>query len=791
MNLMDALGKRFLVTDGAMGTLLQAAGLPEGYPPDLWAIEKPEIIKGVHRSYLEAGCNIITTDTFGANSLKLAPYGKTVSEVVSAAVSAAREAIAESGREDAFVALDIGPTGKLLKPMGDLEFEDAVKLFSETVKAGAQSGADAVIIETMSDTYELKAAVLAAKESCSLPILCTMVFDEKGKLLTGADITSAVALLEAMGVDALGMNCGMGPGGMLPLVKKMSEVSSLPLIVNPNAGLPKTRAGKTFFDVTPEVFSETMKPILEYASVVGGCCGTTPEHIAELVKAVQCVAPPVLSDKGRTFVTSYANAVEIGDMPVIIGERINPTGKKVFKQALRDGDKDYILREGIKQEEKGAHILDVNVGLPEIDEAAVLKDAIVSLQKVTPLPLQIDTSDVIAMENALRVYNGKPLVNSVNGKAESLATVLPLVKKYGGAVVGLTLDENGIPETAEGRLKIAEKIVEAAEKIGIKRKDILIDALTLPVSADAEAAKVTLEAMALIKSELGVKTVLGVSNVSFGLPERGIVNSGFYTLAMEHGLNAGIINPCSEAMMSAYDAFCALKGFDGNCENYISRHSGEEKTVPEDNQADISLYDAVIKGFSEKAASVAAVAAQSRDVLEIINSELVPALDKVGNGFETGKVFLPQLLMSAEAAKAAFDALKPYLKSDLSESGGDVIVLATVKGDIHDIGKNIVKVLLENYRFKVVDLGKDVPPEAVVEAVKRENARVVGLSALMTTTVPAMEKTIKLLRKECKDVKIIVGGAVMTEEYAAVIDADFYGKDAMEDVRFAQNYLNN
>ena len=790
MNFKDLLGKKILIADGAMGTLLQAAGLPEGYPPDLWAVENPETVKGVHLSYIKSGCNIITTDTFGANSLKLTPFGKTVEEVVTSAVSVALSAKSESGIEDVFVALDIGPTGKLLKPMGDLDFEDAIDLFAEIVRAGAKAGADVVIIETMSDAYELKAAVLAAKENCNLPILCTVVFDEKGKLLTGADVETVIALLESLGVDAVGMNCGMGPSGMLPLVKRISEVSSLPVIVNPNAGLPKTCGGKTYFDVTPDVFAEAMKPVAEYAAIMGGCCGTTPEHIAALADAVKGMEITPVTSKNHTFVTSYATCVDIGAAPVIIGERINPTGKKLFKQALREGDRDYILREGVKQEDAGAHILDVNVGLPEIDEAAVLKDAVLSLQKVTSLPLQIDTSDVIAMEGAMRIYNGKPLINSVNGKQESLDTVLPLVKKYGGAVVGLTLDENGIPETAEGRLEIAEKIVMAAEKLGIKRKDILIDALTLPVSADCNAAKTTLDALELISSRLGVKTVLGVSNVSFGLPDRGTVNGAFYTLAMERGLSAGIINPCSDAMMKAYDAFCALKGFDENCERYISRHTGEIKTISDMKETDITLYDAVIKGFSDKASVIAENEAKKCDVLEIINSQLVPALDFVGAGFEEGRVFLPQLLMSAEAAKSAFEALKPFLKSEENANEGPVIVLATVKGDIHDIGKNIVKVLLENYRFKVVDLGKDVPAEEIVEAVKRENAKLVGLSALMTTTVPAMEETIRLLNKDCDDVKVVVGGAVMTEEYAKMIKADFYGKDAMEVVRIAQKYFN-
>ena len=785
---LKLLGKKLLIADGAMGTMLQEMGLPEGYLPDVWAVENPDSIKKVHKAYIDAGANIITTDTFGSNRLKLKQYGKSVEEVVAAAVKIAKEAALESGRDDVFVALDLGPTGKLLKPMGDLDFEEAVDLFAQTVKAGTD--ADAIIIETMSDTYELKAAVLAAKENSDLPILCTMVFDENQKLLTGADITAAASLLESMGVDAVGLNCGMGPEAMKPLVEKLRSVCSLPIIVNPNAGLPKTKDGKTYFDVGPEEFAQSMIDISNVAAIVGGCCGTTPAHIGAVKEKCSHILPSSVPECKRTFVTSYASAVEIGEKPVIIGERINPTGKKLFKQALRSGDGDYILREGILQEEKGAHILDVNVGLPEIDEASVLKSSVLALQKVTCLPLQIDTTDPVALEGAMRVYNGKPLVNSVNGKQESIDTVLPLVKKYGGAVVALTLDEDGIPVTAEGRLKVAEKIVVAAEKIGIPRRDIIVDPLTLPVSAQPDAAEVTLDALSLISNTLGVKTVLGVSNVSFGLPQRNIINSTFYTMALERGLSAGIINPCSEDMMKSYDAFCALKGYDLNCESYINKRGGEENKEVAPAGTEMTLCDAVIKGLSDAAERIARELAKDRDVLEIINTELVSALDKVGEGFEKGTVFLPQLLMSAEAAKAAFDALSPFIKSEPQGSADNTIVVATVKGDIHDIGKNIVKVLLENYRFKVIDLGKDVSPEEIVAKVKSTGTKLVGLSALMTTTVPAMESTIKLLREQAPDVKVMVGGAVMTEEYAKMIGADFYGRDAMEDVRYAQKLFN-
>ncbi len=785
---LNLLKKKILIADGAMGTMLQDMGLPFGYAPDLWTAEEPEKVKAVHKKYIEAGCNIITTNTFGTNRLKMAEYGKDAAEVAAAGVRLAREAISESGREDVFAFLDIGPTGRLLKPMGDLDFSEAVDVFAEAVKAGADAGADGIIIETMSDLYEIKAAVLAAKENCSLPVFCTMVFDEKGKLLTGADVETAAAMLEGLGIDAIGMNCGMGPEAMLPILKRMRKACSLPLIANPNAGLPKTKDGKTYFDVTPEKFAAAMTEVKEYASVAGGCCGTTPEHIKALAHILGNTAPKALPEFDKTVVTSYAQRVEIGDIPVIIGERINPTGKKLFKEALKSGDGDYVLREAAKQEEAGAHILDVNVGLPGIDEPEVLEKTVLSIQRITALPLQIDTSDYIAMEKALRTYNGKPLINSVNGKEESMAAVFPLVKNYGGVVVALTLDEDGIPETPEGRLKIARRIVDRAKSYGIQKRDIIIDPLTLPVSAGGNAAQVTLSSLEMIKNELGVNTVLGVSNVSFGLPQRNIINSTFFTLALEKGLSCGIINPCAEDMMAAYDAYCAVKGMDENFERYIKRHGGEKAPVTVAS-AVISLGECIIKGMDMEAAKSAKALSKEKDVLDIIAEEIVPALDKVGKGFEEGTVFLPQLLMSAEAAKAAFDVLTPLIKKQDGKKG-EKIILATVKGDIHDIGKNIVKVLLENYQFDCIDLGKDVPPEAVLEAVKKHNIKLVGLSALMTTTVPAMEETIKLLKTECPDTKVIVGGAVMTEDFAKEIGADFYGKDAMEDVRIAQKFFN-
>ena len=784
---LNLLKEKILIADGAMGTMLQDMGLPFGYAPDLWAVEEPEKVAAVHRKYIDAGCNIITTDTFGTNRLKMAEFGKDAAEVAVAGVKLLKKAIADSGKKDVFAFLDIGPTGRLLKPMGDLDFNEAVNVFAEVVKAGADAGADGIIIETMSDLYELKAAVLAAKENSSLPVFCTMVFDEKGKLLTGADVETAAATLEGLGADAIGLNCGMGPDGMLPIVRRMRNACSLPLIVNPNAGLPKTKDGRTYFDVTPELFAKSMEEILEYASVVGGCCGTTPEHIKALGEVAFGKAPNPIPEFNKTVVTSYAQRVEIGKKPVIIGERINPTGKKLFKEALKSGDGNYALREAAKQEEAGAHILDVNVGLPGIDEPKILEETVLGIQRITALPLQIDTSDSAAMERALRVYNGKPLINSVNGKEESMNAVLPLVKKYGGVVVALTLDEDGIPETPEGRLKIAKKILDKAAELGIQKRDIIIDPLTLPVSAGKEAAEVTLTSLEMIKNQLLVNTVLGVSNVSFGLPDRRLINSAFYTLALEKGLSCGIINPCSQDMMAAYDAYCALKGFDENFETYIKRHAGEKAPVAAASPV-MSLGECIIKGMDTDSAKSAEALSKNQDVLDIIANEIVPALDKVGKGFEEGSIFLPQLLMSAEAAKAAFDVLTPLIKKEGVQKG-EKIVLATVKGDIHDIGKNIVRVLLENYQFDCIDLGKDVPPEAVVDAVKKDNVKLVGLSALMTTTVPSMEETIALLKKECPDTKVMVGGAVMTADFAKEIKADFYGKDAMEDVRIAQKFF--
>ena len=698
-----------------------------------------------------------------------------------------------------YTALDIGPTGKLLKPMGDLDFEEAYEAFKEVMVWGEEAGADLIHIETMSDTYELKAAVLAAKENTSLPVFATAIFDERRKLLTGADVPSVIALLEGLRVDALGINCGMGPEQMFPVVEDYIKYSSLPVIVKPNAGLPKQRDGQTYYDVSPEKFAAYMEKIVSMgACLIGGCCGTTPEHIHAMTERCRRlnVIPP--SEKNDTIVSSYGQSVFLGNGSKIIGERINPTGKKKFKQALKDHDLEYILREGIAQQDNGAHILDVNVGLPDIDEVSMMKETIQELQSVVSLPLQIDTVDPAAMEAALRIYNGKAMVNSVSGKQESMDKVFPLIRKYGGVVIGLTLDEKGIPGDAEGRVRIAERIITEAARYGIKKKDIVIDALAMTISSEPEGAKVTLETLRRLRDDLKVRTVLGVSNISFGLPARPVVNAAFYTMAMMNGLSAGIINPSSEDMMKAWYAYHALMGLDANCESYISHYSNNltsgVRTVPDgtERKTTASLRESIEKGLKEDASTITARLSETQDPLDIINTELIPALNHVGDGFEKGTVFLPQLLMSAEAAKSAFAVLKDKMdkSGEVREKIGTV-VLATVKGDIHDIGKNIVKVLLENYSFEVIDLGKDVPPERIADTVLEKDVRLAGLSALMTTTVVSMEETIKLLRERAPQCKVMVGGAVLNQDYADMIGADFYGKDAMQSVRYAQELFKN
>ena len=788
MTILEKIKNGFTYFDGGTGTVLQKKGLKAGELPEEWNITHREEIIDLHLSYINAGSHIINTNTFGANILK---FEKThLEEVITAAVENALEAKKRSGRDDVWIALDIGPSGKLLKPYGTLDFEDAVSVFAETVKIGTDKGIDLINIETMTDAYETKAAVLAAKENSNLPVFTSNVYDEKGKLMTGADAKAMVALLEGLGVSALGLNCSLGPGEMKDIAKEICCYASVPVIVKPNAGLPETVGGETVYNVLPTDFASEMAEIAKNGAVIlGGCCGTNPDYITALVEKTKNIKSVEIEDKNLTLVSSCTHAVEIGKKPVIIGERINPTGKKLFKEALRNHDIDYIMNEAFSQQEKKCHILDVNVGLPEIDEKSLLTEVVDSLQAVIDLPLQIDTSDIDAMESAMRRYNGKPMINSVNGKQDCMDRIFPLVKKYGGVVVGLTLDENGIPDTAEERIEIAKKLFNEAGKYGIAKKDIIIDPLTLTVSTGSENARITLKAVNGLK-ELGVNTVLGVSNISFGLPERQNINSGFYFLALNAGLDAAIINPKSEEMMKAYYSFCALMGYDDNFLDYIEFASDAKKAEApiEENTNDMFLLrTAVLRGQGKKAATAAETLLKEMKPTELIDTILIPALNEVGQDFEKNKLFLPQLLMSADAAGKAFDIIKQQIAEhgETSAKKGTA-VLATVKGDIHDIGKNIVKVILENYGFDVIDLGKDVAPETIADTVIKNNIKLCGLSALMTSTVPAMEETIKLLKEKAPDCKTVVGGAVLTQEYADMIGATFYAKDAMETVRFAE-----
>lgn len=779
--ILDLLKKRRFYFDGGTGSMLQAMGLKPGEAPEYWNITHPDRITALHTAYLDAGSNIISTNTFGINADKFDNY----EELIAAAIKCAKNAIGD--KKDKFIAYDMGPTGRMLEPLGDLSFEDAVALFAKNVKAAADNGADLILIETMNDAYETKAAVLAAKESCSLPVFVTNVYDETHHLMTGADPAAMVALLEGLRVDALGVNCSLGPDKMLSVVEELVRYASVPVIVNPNAGLPECENGETVYRVSADDFSDKMRDIaLCGASVLGGCCGTTPEFIKKTVEKTADIPLKKPENKNDTLVSSYTCAVKIGGSPVLIGERINPTGKPKFKDALRREDIGYIVNEGILQADKGVHILDVNVGLPEIDEKKLMLRTVKQLQAVCDLPLQLDSTIPDVLEAAMRIYNGKPLINSVNGDSESMHNIFPLVKKYGGAVIALTLDKSGIPDTAEERFGIAEKIIAEAAKYGIAKKDIIVDPLALTVSSNQESAKITLKTVKLLKNA-GIKTSLGVSNISFGLPSRQIINSVFFGMALENGLDCAIMNPFSDDMMRTYYAFRALSGYDASCTDYIAFAADAPAAEAVSNTDNGNLKTAVIKGVKEAARTAAEELLKNTAPLEIINGYIIPALDEIGAAFEAKKAYLPQLLMSAEAASAAFELIKTKIPAKAGENGRKVI-LATVKGDIHDIGKNIVKVMLESYGFNVVDLGRDVDPKTVVNAAINENCRLVGLSALMTTTVPAMEETIRLLHETNPEIKTVVGGAVLTQEYADMIKADKYAKDAMETVRYAESF---
>ena len=803
MTLKEKLGKEWIFFDGGSGTLLQEKGLKGGEQPEGWNLTHPEAVRELYAGYLKAGADVFNTNTFGANRFH---YGENLKDVILEGVKLAKEARKEAGREeDAYIALDIGPTGKLLSPMGDLPFEDAVNAFAEVVRIGADAGADLVLIETMSDAYEAKAALLAAKENCDLPVIVTCTFDRTGRLLTGGTVRSLVPMLEGLGADAVGINCSLGPEEMLPLVREFVETASVPVIVNPNAGLPETREGKTVYPTGPEAFAAFMKEIaLLGVQGVGGCCGTTPEHIRLLKETVSPLPFRAPVKKDRLIVSSGSLYTELSaDAPcAIVGERINPTGKKRFQRALKEKDLSYILSQAIEQEDAGADILDVNVGMPGIDEPEMMETVIRSLQAVTMLPLQIDSSDPEAIGRALRIYNGRPLLNSVSGKEESLRTVLPLAKKYGAAVVALCLDENGIPKTAEGRLAVAEKILSCAKAYGIDPKDVIIDGLTMTVSAEPDGALTTLKVVKEVEERLHCRTILGVSNVSFGLPGRSAVNAAFLSMAVQSGLSLAIMNPNDLQMLGSLRAANALLKKDENCLRYIETFADVKTEVKavragisentggasgEKQNAEASLETAVIRGLTAGASEeTKRLLKAGVEPLRIIEEHLVTALNAVGEAYETGRLYLPQLLMSADAAKASFAVLKDAMTGKPQKSRGTVL-LATVKGDIHDIGKNIVRVMLENYGYTVADLGKDVDPETVAAAAEKERIRLVGLSALMTTTVPSMEETIRLLRQRVPDVKIMVGGAVLTEEYAKRIGADAYGRDAMAAVRYADS----
>ncbi|MBR4343052.1 MAG: homocysteine S-methyltransferase family protein [Lachnospiraceae bacterium] len=839
--LRELLGKELLFLDGAMGTLLQAKGLKGGEIPETWNILHPEALLDVHKSYLSSGSNIISANTFGCNKYKLEHCEYDLETLISSGIKLAKDAIAEFEAANEgevyekgfthkphFTALDVGPLGKLLKPIGNISFDEAESAYAEIIKAGTKAGADLILCETFTDLYDLKAAIIAAKENSDLPIFVSVAPDENGRLLTGGDLEAYVALAEGLSVDALGMNCGFGPKQFLKFLPTITKVCSIPILVQPNASLPKVVNGKTTFDVTPSEFAEdVLELVKEGVAVAGGCCGSTPGHIAETISVCESVLSAGSLDyvriplvpcekKNLSVISSYTHAVYFGEKPLLIGERINPTGKKALKQALRDKDITYIINEAIAEEDAGSDILDVNVGLPEIDECEMMEKVIEEITAVSDLPLQIDTSDIKTMERALRIYNGKPLLNSVNGKEESMSAVFPLAKKYGAAVVCLTLDEKGIPETAAERVTIAERIISRAKEYGIDKKDLLFDSLTMTVSTNTDNGLVTLQALREIHERFGVGTVLGVSNISFGLPLRSILTSTFFTLAMENGLSAGIINPLDERLMAAYDSFLTLKGLDHQCLRYIEKYSekndpyvsvkigaisntlpsgignapasGQNAAAAGQDAGTSQLFSAVVRGMTEKAGlECKAMLAAGTEPVDIIDNNLIPALDKVGKSFEEKKTFLPQLLMSADAAKSAFDEIKKFYaeNGNKGESKGTV-VMATVKGDIHDIGKNIVKVLLENYDYTVIDLGKDVAPETIVETVIENNIKLVGLSALMTTTVVSMEETIKLLRQKAPFCKVVVGGAVLTPEYAEKIGADAYSPQAMDTVKYAK-----
>ena len=777
-----------IILDGGMGTQLQAAGLPMGQAPELWNVTEPEKVTAVHRRYVEAGSKVLYTNTFGVNRLKTARIGRSVRELVEGGVRCARAA---AGTEAVRVALDIGPLGQILEPLGTLKFEEAYDIFREIVEAGRDAGADLIVIETMSDLYEVKAAVLAARENSTLPVWVTMTFEAGGRTFVGTTVSAMGLTLSGLGVDAMGFNCSLGPKELLPMIRELRRWTDKPLILKPNAGLPDPATGE--YRITPEEFAAELETAPEDGvQMLGGCCGTTPDFIRVLNAAMQGARMPSPRPERRSGVCSASQTAAFGPVRVI-GERINPTGKKRFQQALRENDIDYIVARGIEQQDAGADLLDVNVGLPGINEPEMMTRVVKALQAVVDLPLQIDSSDPAAIEAGLRAVNGKAIVNSVNGKAEVLRSILPICKKYGAAVVGLCMDENGIPQTWQERVAIAKRILDAALAVGIPKEDVLIDCLTLTVSAQQEQAAETLKALHAVREELGLHTVLGVSNISFGLPARENITVSFLTQALYAGLDLPILNPNQTAVMDAVASFRVLSGEDRDSEAYIRRFAAAEseskKTTPAPGK-DMNLADCILRGLKAETAAITRRELETRSEMDVINQLLIPALDRVGELYEKQEIFLPQLINAANAACGGFDVIKERIaKSGADSVSKGKIVLATVFGDIHDIGKNIVRVVLENYGYTVIDLGRDVPAETIVETVIREDVKLVGLSALMTTTVKSMADTIAAIRKSGHDCKIMVGGAVLTPDYAAEIGADYYAKDAKQSADIARMVL--
>ncbi len=795
----EKIRESLLYFDGGFGSMLIEHGLLPGENSAEWNITHPDTVLDIHKMYIKSGANVITSNTFGANPLKMRNYA----ECVKSGLELANTAAAESLKENVYVAFDIGPCGRLIKPFGDLEFEEAVGVFADIIKAAKGSAFDFILFETFSDSLETKAAVIAAKENCNLPIFVSNTYDEGSRLLTGTTPEAMCAMLEGLSVDAIGLNCSVGPAQMLKTARRLLEATSLPVFACPNAGFPRESDGKTVYDVGEEEFSDAMCEFVKLGvNAVGGCCGTTPAYIEKVVDKTKSIVPGRRVIKPKTVISSWADALYIGEKPLLIGERINPTGKPKLKDALRRNDFEYILKEALSQQEAGAHILDVNVGLPEIDEGSLMPETVCKIQAISELPLQLDTVNITALAGSLRIYNGKPLINSVNGKEKSMESVFPLAAKYGGAIIALTIDENGIPNSARERADIAHKIVKKAAEYGIDKHDIIVDPLALAVSSDVNSAMITLDSISLIKKELDVCVSLGVSNISFGLPQRDFVNGSFFALALERGLDLAIVNPLSFEMQKIYHTYLMLKGMDEGCKNYIAFASSAQFTnVKIDAVSDTknSLTDsagatkleglkkAIVDGITKSAAESAADMCKTLAPLDIINSEIIPALTYVGNEFEDKRMFLPQLLMSADAAKAAFEVIKERMPAGESEKGR--IILATVRGDLHDIGKNIVKTVLQSYGYHVIDLGKDVKPETVLEAALKQNVKFVGLSALMTTTVPAMRDTIALLKENIPDIFVVVGGAVLNPECAKMIGADAYSKDAMASVRIADKFF--